>query len=529
VRRRAAIAPAVSGLLGGLLFAPAISSGRLADDFVLLRTVRRMSGVLSPFSHNDLGQPAGSGHFYRPVWVLWNAIVYKVSHDPVLAHLANLVLFAVVVAEVSLLVRELAGPRAGLAAGALFAVLPIHGESVAWISGDTDLLAVALGLGAMLGALLIRREWPRDLVVITLTAAALLSKEEAAVLPVLLALVAWAGRPRRIQTSRWREPLVMLAAIVTVLVIRSLVIHGFGGYGGQQLTVKRAAGSLASFSVAALSAPQLQVLAHLVLLVVPVGIAVLLAIGIRRLWRVTQGGSSARLAVAGVAWFFVAIALVLNQPLNLNTGNGNRLLLLPSVGLALTAGVLIDRGLAGLVNPSRRRAACGALAVLATACAVSCVLGALDWRTAGSESRRLIADVERLGPRGARLAALSVPSDYRQAHLYPDALQEALRESGRPDLTLVQCAPIHALRLLPGQVSFSHVGGGGYLGRTTSASPFDFPVLGSGGVQIDAGCLFVRLPDPQSAPGTGLRAAVRTPPGPWLPIYFDGRDMRLAR
>ena len=140
--------------------------------------------------------------------------------------------------------------------------------------------------------------------------------------------------------------------------------------------------------------------------------------------------------------------------------------------------------------------------------AVSCVANAFDWRTAGVESRRLLADIDRLAPRAASLVALSVPTDYRAAHLYPDALDVALQESGRPDLSLTQCMPVHALSLRPGQVTFRRLANGSWLGRTTTSAPFDVPVLG-GSASASAGCTFAKAPhSPSAGLGTALSAIV---------------------
>jgi hypothetical protein len=508
-------------LLGALLYAPAGSSGRLADDWILLRTVRRVSSVWWPFTHNDLGQGVGSGHFYRPVWVLWNAAIYDLSHSPALAHALNLVLFAIVCAEVVLLVRRLAGMRAALIAGATFAVFPSHAESVAWISGNTDVLAVALGLAAILLALEARPSVRRELGIAALTALAALAKEIAMVLPVLMAILLWAtaGEPR--PRGAWRPAIVMLAAVLVVLIPRTLVIGGVGGYGGQALTPVRGAGALASFILAAASAPQLELLRHPVLFLVPLAAVMLLAAGVYARRR-AKDGVTERLALAGVAWFLVALVPVLNQPLNLNTANGDRLLFLPSVGLAIAVGALI-----GCV---RRVSVMAGWAVVGVLCAVSCVLGALQWRTAGTESRRLLSEIDHLAPRGAHVFALSVPSDYQTAHLYPDALDVAVHETGRPDVTLTGCIPVQALSLRPGQASFLPLPGGLWLGRTTPRAPFEVSVLGSSEAQPSSACLFGQAADrPPSTLGTALAALVATTPASHsIYMYFDGRDMRLA-
>jgi hypothetical protein len=315
----------------------------------------------------------------------------------------------------------------------------------------------------------------------------------------------------------------MLASVVLVLIPRTLVVGGVGGYGGRPLTVKRAAGSLASFLAGGLSAPQLQLLGQPILFLVPLGALALLAAGTCRAWHVGDR-AAAQLALAGGAWFLVAVLPVLNQPLNLNTRNGDRLLLLPSVGLSLAVGVLIGR--------ARHRTIVLLAAALAGLCAVSCVSDALDWRTAGAESRRLLADIDRLAPPGAPLIALSVPTDYRAAHLYPDALDIALQETGRPDLTLSACMPVHALSLRRGLVSFRPSPGGIWVGRTTTRAPFDVPVLGSPAVQMTSGCQFAAAPgQPKPTLGTALTALVRPNPavgGKSLLIYFDGLDMRRA-
>jgi hypothetical protein len=526
---RAGLALGAAGcaLLGALLYVPAASSGRLADDWVLLRTVRRVTSIWWPFSHNDLGQATGSGHFYRPVWVLWNAAVYDVSHSPALAHALNLVLFAIVCAEVVLLVNRLAGTRAALVAGMTFAVFPTHGESVAWISGNTDVLAVALGLAAMLLGLSAKPSVRREAGIAVLTALAALAKEIAMVLPVLMAIVLWArandGASRR-PRGYWRPAFVMLVMVAVVLIPRTVVIGGIGGYGGQSLTPVRGAGALASFILAGFSAPQLELLSHPVLFLVPLAALALLVGAVYGAWRGRGGTVTARLALAGIAWFLVALVPVLNQPLNLNTGNGDRLLFLPSVGLAIAIGALVG-------GARRRTLVAPAWAVLAVLCGVSCVLVALQWRTAGGESRRLLSEIDRLAPRHAHVFALSVPSDYKTAHLYPDALEVAVQETGRPDVTLTGCMPVQALSLRSGQVSFVTLPGGLWFGRTTPAAPFEVPVLGSSQPPSSSACVFGRAPDRQhQTVGTALAAlVVTTPPGRPFYMYFDGRDMRVVR
>jgi hypothetical protein len=234
-RLRPIALPLFCAIVGACLFAPGLASGRLADDFVILRTIHHVTDVLWPFSHNDLGQMAASGRFYRPLWVLWNAAINQLSGSPVTAHVANLGLFGLICGEVAVLLRRLTGQRAALLGGLLFAVFPSHGESVAWISGNTDLLAVALGLAALLVGTGREPTLGTSLTAAALVGLAMLSKEIAVVFPVLAAILIWIGSPAdagRGERRRWAPALAMLGAAVVVLVARGLVIHGLGGYGG---------------------------------------------------------------------------------------------------------------------------------------------------------------------------------------------------------------------------------------------------------------------------------------------------------
>jgi hypothetical protein len=346
-------------------------------------------------------------------------------------------------------------------------------------------------------------------------------KEIAVVLPLLVALLGWADpHPESSRSAeRWRPALLMALAIVAVLVARTIVVGGIGGY-GPSLTAKRAIGSFASFTLAALSAPQLELLQHLALLLVPLAVGAGLVWGVLHAWRTDR--RTARIVTAAVAWFVIALLPVLNQPLNLNTRNGDRLLLLPSVGLALLAGVLLSR--------FRGRAISMGCLVLACLCVTSCVGNAFDWRTVGIESKRLLADIDGLAPPHAHLIALSFPTDYRAAHLYPDALSTAVQETGRPDVTLIACLPMHSLALRPDQVSFTAQPNGSWLGRTTKTAPFSFSVFGAA-EQSTAECAGTKVHGQPSQPlGTALSAIATPAPAvrASIPIYFNGRDMVRA-
>ena len=126
-----------------------------------------------------------------------------------------------------LFARFLRSRGAALVAGLVFAVHPVNVEAVTWISARFDLLAGLFALGALLcisddGR---ARTARRRLAMGALTAAALLSKENAIVVPVLIAL--WgqvlAPAPDAVVPAiraQWRTWGAAVAAVAIVALVR---------------------------------------------------------------------------------------------------------------------------------------------------------------------------------------------------------------------------------------------------------------------------------------------------------------------
>src|SRR5580658_7925676 len=137
----------------------------------------------------------GVSNYYRPLMSFAYLICYH-FFGPISFgfHLLNLILHAGVVLLLFALTDQLFGDRLlSLSAAGLFALHPIHTESVAWIAGLPDL---ELGLFFLLTFLLYLRldragpasaPWRSRAALIASYVLALLSKEQALMLPVLAA------------------------------------------------------------------------------------------------------------------------------------------------------------------------------------------------------------------------------------------------------------------------------------------------------------------------------------------------------
>jgi len=188
------------------------------------------------------GELTGQSGFWRPLVLL----SFRAEHDLTggaavpfawLGHVVNLLLHALATLALWRVLLLLDLPdAAALAAAALFAVHPVHAETVAWLSGRSDLGATAL---AFLGtAVLLRR--PRDgrartldrdaVLGALLLVAALLFKESAALL-LLLAVLAlrWQGQPWRQAAAAPTFALVVYGILRVALFTRAIAPDAYLG------------------------------------------------------------------------------------------------------------------------------------------------------------------------------------------------------------------------------------------------------------------------------------------------------------
>jgi len=152
----------VSALIGRLLpyavvaafalacYANTLANGFVRDDLQLVlgdRRIRSLSNIPSFFTEPYLPSPQmGPGAvYYRPIVTLSFALDYPMGGEaanPWTFHMGNILAYtACAVLVYALLRRLIGGGAAALFGGVFFAVHPVHVESVAWLSGRTDVLA----------------------------------------------------------------------------------------------------------------------------------------------------------------------------------------------------------------------------------------------------------------------------------------------------------------------------------------------------------------------------------------------------
>jgi hypothetical protein len=212
-----------------VLYWPALGVGLLSDDFIL-------AGHASVWSAG----PA-MAEFFRPVPLLiWGALI-RLGGGATALHLLNVLLHGTNAYLTTRLVGGWIDRRLwSVVAGCLVLASPLAPEAVVWCSGVFDVLATTFLLAAVLAArryTSTTRQFPR-LAFIALALLALLSKETAAVLPLLVAIDAWVRKtlPRRLAF----DLAALTIAIAGLSAARLTVRYGLSSLPFRRFLVQRA-------------------------------------------------------------------------------------------------------------------------------------------------------------------------------------------------------------------------------------------------------------------------------------------------
>jgi tetratricopeptide (TPR) repeat protein len=319
--------------------------------------VRSLEGGFSSFDN-----PIYPGNLYRPIVILSYSLTYLASGlDPLPFHATNILLHAGCTLVLYALFKNLLGKQAGFVAALLFAVHPVHVEVVANVSGRTELLSFLFGVAALV-AFLGEYIPPWKIILgLDLFALALLSKESAAVLLLLMPLcnyLKYGLPPSRDQVNSLSG---MLLVFLGYLFLRMHVLEG----------VPPMAEMVATLDNPLVAVPPedrvLTALAllwrYLSLMILPLelsadysyaeipplhGVKDLLAHP--EVFAIAALGVSAavlawRRSAIGFAmlWFFAAFSVTSNVLTPIGTIFGERLLFLPGVGVLALLGIAFER------------------------------------------------------------------------------------------------------------------------------------------------------------------------------------------
>jgi hypothetical protein len=297
--------------------------------------------------------------YYRPVFSLSNAIDYFFwGVAPFGYHLTNILLHAAVSGLVFLIAtRILTSGVAGLFAGLVYALHPVHVEAVAYVSARNELLC-ALFMAAAMHWYLRCRDRLTPVNVITTQAiffAALLSKEMAVTMPLLIGFYEISAGGARFKKAFLRA-LPFAVSVVGYLLLRSIILE-VTSWESPPLNLRLLTGiGLVASYLRLLVFPfglktlydipikwelfEADVLAPLLLVLIPVLLAIFLFRRDRRLF-------------FGISWIYIALIPASGLPgLIIPAFMSERYLYIPSIGFALICGRLAAIALQSGVNPS---------------------------------------------------------------------------------------------------------------------------------------------------------------------------------
>jgi hypothetical protein len=224
-------------LIAGLALAASASglgNGFVYDDVPIILqnpVVRHVESVGRIW--NSPYWPAGL--LYRPVTVQLFAAEWAIGGGrPVIFHVVSVLLMMLTAVLFWRLAHRTLPPLPALAAAALFAVHPVHAESVANVVGQAELLATALTLLILERYLAWRESGPfgvlRRMGLTVLTLLAIFSKETGYVIPVLLVateiFLVVRGSPWRRRVAELAPVLLLQAAAVIAAILLRVIVLG---------------------------------------------------------------------------------------------------------------------------------------------------------------------------------------------------------------------------------------------------------------------------------------------------------------
>lgn len=214
-----------------ILFANSLGGDFVYDDTrqIVRNTLIQDNSLILKALTSDVWAFKGDGtqaasNYWRPTFTLWNIICFRLfGMEPFGWHFANVVLHSgVTVLAFSLLRRWAFSSVVAFTIALIFAVHPVHVESVAWIAGSPDLLFSLAFLGSLWFATNYRESRSsHDLILTVLLYSVSLGAKEIGIvcLPVyyfLLSDVEPHTKGNKVKTGTNNSPLLILGSVAVV-------------------------------------------------------------------------------------------------------------------------------------------------------------------------------------------------------------------------------------------------------------------------------------------------------------------------
>ncbi|HRZ87450.1 MAG TPA: tetratricopeptide repeat protein, partial [bacterium] len=356
------------------VYANTVGSDFVWDDNGLVvdnPLIRSWSSIPRFFCQGINSRPDEGSYFHRPLQMISYTLDYSLwGLRPAGYHITSILLHAAAAAAVAWLAYLITGALAlAGAAGLLFAVHPVHTEAVAYISGRADLLSALFMLLGFVSYVRWIRSRTASPLFLTLScfALALLSKESALILPLLLLLYNASFKER----CRWGGLSAIAGIALAYIIVRAALlpelIPPMEKAAGAPGIVERAPGFFAAVAT------------YLKLLVVPAGLHMehgkkvfnsfhpLVLCGLSATVASLAGAWAARkrapLVSFAIAWFFIGLLPVSNL-FRLNAYLAEHWLYVPSIGFFLV--------IAAFFNGTFEKAAHKKAVVAAFCCLLVC-------------------------------------------------------------------------------------------------------------------------------------------------------------
>ncbi len=221
---------AVVGLVACAVYANALSNGFVWDDPIILERQLVVFDSIGDVLITPRGIPHYSPDYYRPTTTASYLIDRAFGGDqPLPYHFSVILAHAVVSMLVAALCLQLlggAGPAqsAALIAGTVFALHPVHTESVAWAAGRSDVLATLFVLAALIVLRQPSPSPPRVAISGLFAFVALGAKEVAIVLYPLLLMRDWLDPECGLDRRALRRYSGVAVALVVYVGLRTVAI-----------------------------------------------------------------------------------------------------------------------------------------------------------------------------------------------------------------------------------------------------------------------------------------------------------------